>query len=84
MRRIPYSKEPAGALASGDKLVSHQPYHADDRGPYFKNRFVYEAVTDSKMAAGRLDFLQYEVVAGIPSLTDQVKLTIMNVWNNIV
>ena len=32
----------------------------------------------------RLDFVQYKVVAGIPSLTDQVELTVVNVWRNIV
>ena len=39
----------------------------------------YRPPTYSKIAARRLDFLQYEVVARIPSLTDQVKLAIMNV-----
>ena len=46
---------------------------------YINDCFVDDATTVKKIAARRLDFLQYEVVAGIPSLTDQVKLTIMNV-----
>ena len=69
---------PAGQL-HGDGLVMPQRYHADVRGRYFNDCFVFYAATDIKIAAMRLDFLQYEVVAGIPSLADQVKLTIMTV-----
>ena len=36
------------------------------------------------IAASRLDLLQHEVVAGTPSLADEVKLTIMNVQSSVV
>jgi transposase len=36
----------AGELR-GDTLVMPERYHADVRGPYFKDRFVYDTATDS-------------------------------------